>query len=272
MRRFPARLAIVTAFAVGLLRTPVPARAGSRPHDIIKEILVNGKVRRCLIHLSAGPRASGTLPLVIALHGHGGTAARMQKLTGLSAVADARGFIVAYPEGASWRNIPWRSWNAGSCCGYSRDTAIDDVAYLRQLLDALSADYPIDARRIYVTGVSNGGMMAYRAGCELADRIAAIAPVAGAMSAARCEPSAPVAVLIIHGTADRKVPYAGGRAPDGRTDPSVADAAAFWTRHNGAAADVSLHIIEGGRHAWPRDAAAAIWDFFSRQAKPAPKT
>jgi polyhydroxybutyrate depolymerase len=89
--------------------------------------------------------------------------------------------------------------------------------------------------------------------------------------APRCEPDAPVGVLIIHGTKDGLVPYAGGpggAGRDDRIDPPVSEAVAFWTRHNGGAADVVLHAIEGGRHQWPDEATDMIWTFFAARRKP----
>ena len=267
--RFVFTAVLLAVVACALNRAEVAGATKAKPAapDRIVTVASGGRTRRALVHAPPAANGAARVPLVIALHGHGGTAARMRRRSGWNAAADARGFIVAYAEGASWRNIPWRSWNAGACCGYSRETGVDDIAYLRNLLDALIAEYPVDPARVYVTGISNGGMMAYRAACELSDRIAAIAVVAGAMSAPVCEPAAPVAVLIIHGTADRRVPYAGGRAANGRVDPSVAEAEAFWRRRNGNAAEVTVRTIQGGGHAWPEDAAATSAEFFARQSK-----
>lgn len=237
--------------------------------DRLHELSINGQSRYYLLHapesVPAGPR-----PLLIALHGHGGTAARMRRTTNFNALADAHGFFTAYPEGASWRNTAWRSWNAGGCCGFARQTNVDDVAFLRALIADARERYAVDPQRIFVAGVSNGGMMAYRAACELSADIAGIAVVAGSMQSPRCEPAHPVAVMIMHGTADRLVPYGGGPGGDAeerRTDPPVASAVEFWTRHNRGRADVLLRTIEGGRHSWPAGAAEEIWVFFSRQAK-----
>jgi polyhydroxybutyrate depolymerase len=156
------------------------------------------------------------------------------------------------------------------------------------MLDALVAKYHTDPARVYVTGLSNGAMMSYRLACELADRVTAIAPVAGALNVDDCRPSRPLPVLAIHGTADEAVPYNGGpptmRIPGAGTwqNQSVSYAVSFWIDQDGCPAtpaesrdgavvrtsygpcadglEVTLYTIEGGGHAWPggvkgRDAA-----------------
>ena len=235
---FTVALLAVVACALNRAEGVGATKAKPAAPDRIVTMASGGRTRRALVH--APPAAPGLRPLVIALHGHGGTAARMRRRSGWNAAADARGFIVAYPDGASWRNIPWRSWNAGACCGYSRETGVDDIAYLRNLLDALIAEYPVDPARVYVTGISNGGMMAYRAACELSDLVAAIAPVAGALGISACQPSEPVSVIIFHGTDDRYVPYNGGQSPvthDDRRDPPVLETAAVWAKQDHCAAE-----------------------------------
>ena len=223
----------------------------------------------------------------------------------MNALADREGFIVVYPQGTGWLGVH-RSWNAGACCGYAMNRQIDDVAFIRALVDELLRAYPVDAQRIYVTGISNGGMMAYRLGCELSDRLAAIAPVAGALNTA-CTPTRPVSVIIFHGTADPYVPYAGGQGPavhERRIDPPVASAVSFWVAHDHCTAipqarerghvlehiyaggtegaEVILYTIRGGAHAWPGgrrgwwlgarptaelSATEVMWEFFARHRK-----
>src|SRR5713226_6114518 len=131
--------------------------------------------------------------------------------------------------GGRTRRLP--TWNSGNCCGYAMQNNVDDVAFLRALIDKLEHDYSVFFKRIFVTGISNGGMMSYRIGCELADKIAAIAPVEGAQNI-DCRPSGPVSVIVFHGSADRLVPFNGGSTPfqigSKRSDTSVANAIAFW--------------------------------------------
>ncbi|WP_438803101.1 extracellular catalytic domain type 1 short-chain-length polyhydroxyalkanoate depolymerase [Frankia tisae] len=247
----------------------------------------DGRQRTYLVHVpsvaapatSAMPATRGALPVVLVLHGGGGSARQAEQQTGMSAVADREGFLAVYPDGTGRRQTALLTWNAGTCCGYAHDNGVDDVGFVAALLDQLSRDYPVDPARIYATGMSNGAMMSYRLGCELAGRIAAIAPVSGAMNTTACAPSRPLPVIAFHGTADDKVRYDGGessiglRQGDERADRSVAEAMAFWTGRDGCPATparsrqgavvhgvygpcalggaVELYSITGAGHAWP---------------------
>jgi polyhydroxybutyrate depolymerase len=187
---------------------------------------------------------------------------------------------------------------------------VDDVAFLRALVAHVRSIVTIDDRRVYAAGFSNGAMLAHRLGCDAADAFAAIAPVAGALGVSDCRPSQPLPVIIFHGTADERVRYEGGRprrpgpGEGGRVDPPVADAVAFWARHNGCSpspqrqarggivreayarcgddTEVVLHTVEGGGHAWPGGQAGGprgeqptqaisatdlMWAYFARHAK-----
>ena len=172
-------------------------------------IQVDQEARTYLLHLPEGFSADSTYPLLVAMHGGFGSAQQMESSTQLSEKADEEGFIVVYPEGSEgFLNI--RTWNAGGCCGYSQDNDIDDVGFINALLDSLIADHPIDENRIYATGMSNGGMMAYRLACELSDRIAAIAPVAATMVYTDCAMENDIPVIHFHSYLDSNVPYDGG--------------------------------------------------------------
>jgi polyhydroxybutyrate depolymerase len=102
---------------------------------------------------------------------------------------------------------------------------VDDVSFIKALLDDLAQDFRLDAQRVCVTGMSNGAIMAYRLASELSDRIAAIAPVAGTMATETCEPKRQVPVIRFHGTMDEFVPIAGGI---GKKSPSTLDAERKW--------------------------------------------
>ena len=235
-----------------------------------------GRERAYLVHL---PPAIGNspLPLVLVLHGGGGNAANAARMTQMSALADKENFIVVYPNGSGRLDDTLLTWNSGNCCGYALDNSVDDVGFIRALIEKLQRDYPIDARRVYATGISNGGMMSYRLACELSDKIAAIAPVAGALNV-ECKPAQPVSVIAFHGTNDQNVPYNGGVGsksidPHPRTDQSVAYALTFWSQFDQCAptprrdergsivhdtyancangTGVELYTINGGGHAWP---------------------
>jgi len=145
-----------------------------------------GYDRTYLVHLPTGYTGTTDLPLIIAMHGGFGNAYNLQNQSQLSIKADAENFIVVYPEGLVGGALNISSWNAGWCCGWTSNNNIDDVGFINALLDTLIAHYSVDTNRIYATGISNGGFMAYRLACELSDRIVAIAPVAASMSMTTC--------------------------------------------------------------------------------------
>jgi polyhydroxybutyrate depolymerase len=250
------------------------------------EISVAGRTRSYVLHLPAGHDGKTKLPLVIALHGGGGNADNMARMSGLSEKADQEGFAVVYPNGTGPLDGRLLTWNAGNCCGQAFGEDVDDVAFIRTLLDSVEKEHPIDTHRVFATGMSNGGMMSYRLACELGDRIVAIAPVAGALNVPSCKPSRPVSLLIVHGTADRHVRYEGGEPeekadPRPRVDASVADATKRFVARNGCDASaaksrrgvvrdetyagcadgtaVRVVSIEGGGHAWPGGQKGTPW-------------
>ncbi len=151
------------------------------------------------------------LPLVLVLHGGGGDGAAMEKLTrhGFNRIADRDGAVIAYPDGFG------RGWNDGRMDQTAKPVAeqVDDLGFLRALPAAISAQIPIDPKRVYATGISNGGLMSYRLACDSADVFAAVAPVAANLSvelASRCRPSRPISIAIINGTDDPIMPWNGG--------------------------------------------------------------
>jgi polyhydroxybutyrate depolymerase len=178
---------------------------------------VGGVKRQAWVHVPAGDDKTQPRPLVIMLHGMGGTAANAVRETGWSAKADAENFIVAYPdatrpdasEPANLRRNP-QAWNDGSGRFHAGQQQVGDVAFIGLLIDRMLADYAVDRRRVYVTGFSNGASMAFRVGAELADKVAAIAPVAGASWAETLKPSRPISLLYLTGTADPLNPLDGG--------------------------------------------------------------
>jgi polyhydroxybutyrate depolymerase len=152
--------------------------------------------------------------VVLVLHGGYGTAEGAHRQFRFDADADAHGFVAVYPEGL------YRAWNGGDCCGKPKAEGVDDVGFISAVIDDLAAHYPIDRRRVYATGMSNGSVMSHRLACDLSDRIAAIAGVAGQMGREfmkRCRPGRPVPVLHIHGTGDRCAVYLGGMTAGGCT-------------------------------------------------------
>ena len=219
------------------------------------------------------------LPLVLDLHGSGGSAAGQAKNSGFEVAAAREGFAVATleAENARW-NVP-----------VTGDRA-DDVAYASDVIDHAAARVCIDPTRVYATGFSGGGRMSSLLGCKLNARIAAIAPVSALRWPGPCE-GRPVPILTFHGLADTQNPY-DGKVPgrNGEWVESVPDALAGWARHDGCVMDVILEDppgplstmrysgcrngtevrmirIDGLGHSWARtevDATAAIWQFFSQ--------
>ena len=251
-----------------------------------RSIISAGLGRTYRIHIPGSYEKANPIPLLIVLHGGGGTGEGMVKLTqgGFNILSDKEGFIVVYPDGIE------KHWNDGrenvSYRAYREK--IDDVGFISSLIDHLAKEYNIDIRRVYVTGISNGAIMSFRLGCELSEKIAAIAPVAGSMPEnlpTRCSPSRSISVLIISNTADPLVPWGGGEIRFGRQKfgkvLSVAESVKFWVNHNQCSLppaismepdrdpkdgtrvrreaynqcregmEVVLYTIEGGGHTWP---------------------
>ena len=259
------------------MQPPAPGEE-SPAVEFFDALVVDGRERSYRLHIPPGLDPSASSPLVVALHGGGGNGANLQAKVGLDAIADREGFLVAYPDGSGRLDDYLLTWNAGNCCGYALDEQVDDTAFLRAMVADISQTHSIDPRRIYATGMSNGGMMSYRLACEAADLFAAVAPVAGALNLESCEPSEPVSVLAIHGTADQHVLFEGG-APvvkadaHPRIDRSVHYALTYWAARDGCALEpirgqagavtrevyprcepglaVELIAVEGGGHAWP---------------------
>jgi polyhydroxybutyrate depolymerase len=210
---------------------------------------------------------TGPTPLVLALHGSGGDADSFAPVSGFDLLAERARFVAVYPDGYE------QSWNAGRCCGPAVMRGSGDVAFIGKLLDVFLADpkLHIDPKAVYVSGFSLGGMMTYRLGCELSERIAAIGVVSGVLAYDSCQPKRAVPLLHIHGTSDHVVPYEGQSPPDGLQ--SAPASVAEWRRLC-PVADVELLTIEGGGHVWPRDignspslsgtrAADSLWQFFA---------
>jgi polyhydroxybutyrate depolymerase len=160
-------------------------------------------------------------PLLIALHGLSGWDLQLMDNTAFNNLAEANNFIVVYPNGTSEKlgDRGIRSWNGGQVgwctsgnCPPSQISKIDDVGYISKLIDDVSSRYPIDPKRVYLTGHSNGSQLAQRSVCELSNKITAIAVVAGHLALDTCNPDSPVSVLQIYGTEDTLNPENGGTA------------------------------------------------------------
>ncbi|MBK8756877.1 MAG: hypothetical protein IPM08_07050 [Actinomycetales bacterium] len=224
-------------------------------------------------------------PVVVMLHGGLGTARATEQAYGWDALADREGFLVVYPDAVGL------AWNVGNgCCGIAPATGVDDVDFIAKVMADIGKDLPYDKTRVYATGMSTGGMMAYRLACDTT-LFAAVAPVAATL-VGDCTNPAPLSVMHVHGTADTTVPYAGVSDPaaplptaapgsptptrppaglaafEGRTIP---DLMTFWrnvdrcggtishsdgpvtveTAQCAVGRTVSLVLLEGGGHEWP---------------------
>jgi polyhydroxybutyrate depolymerase len=220
---------------------------------------------------------------VVVFHGAGGTGEGIARSSAFDAQADRGRFVVVYPDGFA------RTWNAGQCCGPAQRLGLNDVRFVSRLLDRLGTQYRLDRKRVYATGLSNGGMFSYALACALSGRIAAAAPVAATLVTV-CAPSRSVSIFHVHGLDDTRVPFAGGvgtgragidwppvqegidrwRAldacsPTGTLVTRGATTTSEWSPcRNGTA--VRLVTLAGVGHMWPRepyDATAEIWRFFA---------
>ncbi len=210
--------------------------------DHVFELTHAGRDRRYVVHVPSSVRARPAV--MVALHGGGGTAAQFKDENGLDAVSEREGFLAVYPAGTGPIASALLTWNAGfNCCGYALDQDVDDVGFLEAMLDDLADRIAYDPGRVYVTGHSNGAIMAYRLAAEAADRVAAIVPVAGAMALRDPIPSRGVAILHIHSVDDPRALYDGGEGPPfpgtRRTvvHEPVTAALAFWVALQGCDPD-----------------------------------
>jgi polyhydroxybutyrate depolymerase len=208
------------------------------PHTFTRTILSNGLERTYHIHIPLSLPENITPALVFVLHGGGGTGEGMERtltLGGFNTLADQHNFIIVYPDGIG------KNWNDGrkNVTDSAHQQNIDDVGFFNDLIDNLTNEFNIDPHRIFVTGISNGAMMSYRLAFEIPEKIAAIAPVAGAIPIDLLQyniSDAPISVCVISGTHDPLVPWEGGivgfpRNPRG-TVISVPESVLFWVTHN----------------------------------------
>jgi len=177
-------------------------------------------------------------PLVLLLHGYTASGAVQLAYFGLSAVAEEQTLLLAYPDGTvDGNNNPF--WNATDACCDFFGSGVDDVAYLTAVMDDVAANYNVDPKRVFVVGHSNGGFMSHRMACDRADRVAAIASLAGATwsDPAMCQPSEPVAVLQVHGDDDQVILYGGGGFQGG-VYPAAVDTVGTWAEKNGCSGEL----------------------------------
>ena len=277
-----------------------------------QHVRVGDWTRDYLLHVPRQPRFNlmgrrRRFPLLIVLHGSGARGETIRNQSGMDSVAESRHFLAAYPDGSGEIFGLSTDWNAGQCCGGPHFDQVDDIAFLRAVIADVSARLPVDPRRIYIAGFSDGARMAYRAACDMASEITAIAAVSGSLVDNRCHPTRAVPVVAFHGSADTEVPF-NDSAFTAPSRPAPRDAASlpatvrFWlatdgcqttvvgrvsphvtrTSGVGCSADVAFYSIEGAGHSWPViapakgngdgepdeiSASSVIADFFLRHRK-----
>ena len=256
----------------------------AQPANANWSVTVGSLTRTTKVHVPASYDPTKRTPLVINLHGRTGNALSQEVLSHALAKSDKEGFVVMHPE--AWGSPT--SWNAGGgCCDPAYANNIDDVGFVAKLIDEAEEKLCLDADRVYVMGLSNGGYLAHRVACELSDRVAAIGPVAGLLSLPTCAPARPMPVWLVHGTADQIVSFAWvdetvdyWKAKNGCTTqtPSYSNGDASCVTYGGCkgGADVVACTIADGGHQWPGGdalpfmgkksdnlvATDAIWEFF----------
>ncbi|MGZ4584703.1 MAG: alpha/beta hydrolase family esterase [Mycobacterium sp.] len=245
----------------------------------LHHIKVGGHDRSYRLYEPAGIPASAAL--VVVLHGYSGSARQVERDYQWDGLADSDKFVVAYPDGLG------RAWNVDgeTCCGRPGREGVDDVAFIGAAVADIAKNVGTNPAKVYVTGMSNGGIMSYTLACTT-DIFAAIGPVAGTQLNS-CRTPHPTSVIHIHGTADRLVPYGGGQGFSVINGPPVPGVNRFWrdvdrcgtptattggpvTTSTARCADnrgVVLITVDGGGHEWPDFATRTLWEFFAAHAR-----
>lgn len=264
-----------------------PSGKITQPGDYRFTLEHDGLERVYLVHVPAKYQPGQPAALLVSLHGGGGSMEYQatDENYGQISKSDREGFIVVFPNGISpLESGLLATWNAGTCCGPARDRNIDDVGFIRKMIDKLSQQLDIDRQRIFATGMSNGGLMSIRLACEMSETFRAVASVAGTDNTTSCNPKVPVSVMFIHARNDDHVPFEGGRGNTKRQEAvtsftSVPESVSRWVKRNGCSptpkrvldkpgayceryaqcqgqAEVELCVTENGAHSWP---GAAKW-------------
>ncbi len=255
------------------------------------------------IHVPASYQASQPAPLLFMFHGYGASGSEEEIYLGLTSTSDTNGFLYAYGNGTVDKTDS-RFWNATNACCDIYGVPVDDVQYFDVMLADIESKYNVDPKRIYAMGHSNGGFMSHRLACDRASTVAAILSLEGAqwLDLSNCNPTAPVPVVEVHGTADLTVFWDGGATTEG-TYPSAPTTVADWSLRNGctgalapngttydlestlpgnettvqaytgcpAGADVQLWVVNGGAHIPNLTRPGfgdALWSFMAAHPKP----
>ena len=296
---------------------PTPPKAPKGTLD--KTMEHEGMTREYIIHVPESYKPDLPTSLLLCFHGYTNTAKFIMEYSNFNDIADTENFIVVYPQGNLLKELPWKlpdfavalfpelalpdqpHWNVG---GWTAKSTSNDVGFTDALLDTISSIYNINPKRIYSTGMSNGGYMSFQLACQLSDRIAAIASVTGSMSAEMnqaCDPQRPIPILQLHGDNDALVPYLGNLSSIFSWATPINDVLTYWATFNKTkltpsvseipdidmtdGSKVELHLYEsgtnnvvvkhykvlGGAHNWfgargnmDINASMIVWDFLSQ--------
>lgn len=255
-------------FVIGIFLTLLNAQVSAdslAPGNHVIKLVHAGRERSAIVHVPPNT-ARREFAVVLNFHGGGGHAANQQEYSLMDALADREGFIAVYPNGTGRLSGRLLTWNAGTCCGYAAIQNIDDVGFVRALVGKLGAVAPVDRRRVYATGLSNGAMMAHRLAAEAGDLVAAVAPVAGSMVPGKIPSQRAIPVMHIHSVDDPRALYAGGLGPPfplTKTQvfhPNVDQMIARWVKHNDCAADPGITDRRSDRDARNHTAVRFVYD------------
>ena len=302
---------IISVFCLLLLSCNKDSLPPGKTLRLTEQIIIDGLARTYIIKL---PRdyydSASERPLVIGLHGTGGSAEQFERAYGFNEKSDAAGFVAVYADGVIKDDgrgfFKIRTWNAGTCCDYAMYNNINDVKFISTLIDSISRRFKINRNKVYVTGMSNGGMMAYRLASELPHKIAAIGVVSGTMVAEKdMSREGTVPIIHIHAIPDNKVPFTGGVGIGEVYFPHAMDGIQYWVNRNNCQSTpvvenrqgyqlqswlgqdnrslIQLYLTEDGGHAWPStarqgrwgdipstalNATGLIWDFLNTFSRP----
>ena len=274
--------------------------------DVEDTLMIYGRNRFYKTHLPIGYNFEKKYPVVLVFHGGLGNPDIIEKQTGFSEKADKEGFIVVYPYGTGSFDKKLLTWNTWDCCGYADKKNINDVDFISALLKEIKEKYNVDEKRIYATGLSNGGMMCYLLACELPDEFAAVAPVVATMfDTVSCNSKSEVSLIIFNSVDDQHIPYNGGVGEKSLVDVEklpVETVLNLWVNKyncflmnklessafhktsykNNNDTEIVLYKMLSGRHSWPGgekirrfadtpvknvSATDLIWEFFKDNPK-----
>ncbi len=213
--RYIIKLIAISVFLISCKKDGISTTSPDKPSEQkTVNLTVDGNARSFIVYLPTGYNNVGKMPLIFAIHGGSGTPEGMINIANFKTIADRDKVVLVYPAGIQ------KNWNDGRPTTPNQ-LGIDDVSFFNQMCDYMINTYSVDGAKIYATGISNGGFMSSRLGCELSNKIAAIAVDAATIEATtiapNCNPGRPVPAIYIHGTTDPLVPFTGGQMTAGGT-------------------------------------------------------